>query len=193
MYFPSPPFKLKEFSFLKSKKRHIEKFATLVMDGEVKESEINKIFDEIYVNKYYTEAQAIEIIQKISIASYRVSYKRTDYQVPSGEALIYLSKFIKIEGSINLKILYALFDYLIYAEKRKNGRNCFNFRNIDNEYLYTNFLKRLHHLNKKDKQLRVAKNIERIFNKLKNGSQNSQALRSPNLENIKLESIFPIQ
>jgi len=161
-------FELNNFSFIYSSELKVKRFANLVIDGDINETEINEKFDEIKEINDYTEEEANRIIQKISIAAYIVPIERTDYQVPSGEALIYMSDFIKIKGSINLKILYALFDYIVVDKKDENNNNHYYFRNRNNKEVYPDFRERLHYLNKKDKQLETAKNIEKIFNDLNN-------------------------
>ena len=74
----------------------------MVEEGEVKDSEINIIFNKIKA-KTYDEGEAKIMIKNIVLASFNIHSKRTDYQTPTKEALIHLGKFIKMKGSTNYK------------------------------------------------------------------------------------------
>jgi len=134
-------FKLEKFNFIKATKNQIKEYTILVNNGLVNEFEINKKFEEIKKNKYYSEEEAVFIIQNLTIASFLVPYERTDFQVPCGEALIYVSQFIEIEGgSINLKILYALFRCLVVVEKDENNKRQYSFTNLTGKEIYPDLL-----------------------------------------------------
>ena len=63
--------------------------------------------------------------------------------------------------------MYALFHCLVVIEKDENNKPQYSFTNLTGKEIYPDFLDRLLSLNKKDKKLKVAKDIERIFNELK--------------------------
>jgi len=154
-------FELSKFNFLTSSEKHIKKFANLVNEGRVSDLVIDEKFNEIKKNNY-SEKKAKIIIKNITIASYNVSRERTDYQTLSDESLVHLVKFIKIRGSINLKLLYALFSNVIYKKKKNyyfNRKSCGEV-NLD-------FNNRLYYLGNKDQKTKIGKKIKRIYNELK--------------------------
>eukprot|EP00833_Pecoramyces_ruminatium_P017876 jgi/Orpsp1_1/1191908/evm.model.d7180000089314.1 len=131
-------FELSKFNFLTSSEKHIREFAHLVEIGKVSDSVINEKFNEIKTNKF-NEKKAKIIIKNITIASYNVSRERTDYKTLSDEALVHLVKFIKIKGSINLKILYALYSNVIKYVKYKNKKKNYYFNSESSEEVYSDF------------------------------------------------------
>ncbi|OUM60176.1 hypothetical protein PIROE2DRAFT_14127 [Piromyces sp. E2] len=156
-------FELSEFSFITSSEKEIRQFVILINNGDIREPEINSKLDPIKERNDYTEEEAIDIIQNITIATSDVPYERTDFQAPAGEALLHLAKFINIEGSINLKLLYCSYKYLFDNEIDENGNIQYHFSGISNKEIYPDFLQRTYYLNKKDKQLEIAVEIEGAY------------------------------
>jgi len=91
-------------------------FGKEVKRGNIDEKQINDVFDYIKSKKEITEDEAIITIKNIVLSRYYVPFERTDFITPSGEALLHLANFIKIEGSPSFKILYALYKYQIDEE-----------------------------------------------------------------------------
>jgi len=150
---------IKGINFLTSCRRDIEHFANLVISGDVKYSEIEETFKKIKL-KIYNEEDAITIVNNLIIASNIVPFQRTDYQTPSSEALLYTLKFINIEGSINLKISYALFTYLVTTRVSSNNKKHYHLNVIGNKNLFAEFNKRLEHLSDKDKNSDTGQRIK---------------------------------
>eukprot|EP00833_Pecoramyces_ruminatium_P005274 jgi/Orpsp1_1/1179306/evm.model.c7180000068832.1 len=82
--------------------------------GEIKSSDLKNIVEDVK-SKNYSEEEAIITIKNIIIVKFIISYARTDIQTYCGEALLYLTNFIKVKGSVNYKILYA--EYRSQVEK----------------------------------------------------------------------------
>ena len=157
------PFQIDSFSFINSSVDAVREYSREVACGDVEETVINEKFKEIQ-SKEYTKIEAIAIIQKLTISKNIVHLGRTDYQVPCGEAIIYLTNFITVEGSINLKILYALFGYLIDCEKYEDSiKNLNLFENSCCKEIFPEVADRLESLNKKDKTLELAHDIKEIY------------------------------
>jgi len=111
---------LKKINFLTSSDHTIGYFAESVKDGTVTESEFNKILKKIKKKKY-TEKEAI-IVKNLLFASSFLTYQRTDYEVPSNEALLHVLKYVNIKGSANLNVLYSLFRNMTKVKKDKNKK-----------------------------------------------------------------------
>jgi len=69
----------------------------------------NFIFIYIYLNFIYnhTEEKAIKLIENVTLIKH-VNLINTEFLAYSGRLLLTAAKFIKKEGSLNFKILYAL-------------------------------------------------------------------------------------
>jgi len=156
-------FKIDNFSFINSSSDEVREYSEEVARGDVEETVINEKFMEIQTRNY-SIIEAIAIIQKLTISKNIVHLGRTDYQVPCGETIIYLTNFITVEGSINLKILYALFGYLVDYEKYEDSiKNSNLFENSCCKEIFPDVSDRLYSLNKKDKTLELAQDIKEIY------------------------------
>ena len=111
---------LKKINFLTSSDHTIGYFAESVKDGTVTESEFNKIFDKN--KKKNSEKKAVIVVKKLLFADSFVSYQRTDYEIPSNEALLHVLKYVNIKGSANLNVLYSLFRNMTKVKKDKNKK-----------------------------------------------------------------------
>jgi len=158
-------FELSKFNFLTSSEKQIRRFAILVDEGRVSDSVIKEKFQVIKTKKY-NEKKAKIIIKNITIASYNVSRERTDYQTLSDEALVHLVKFIKIRGSINLKIIYALFSNVIHYIRYKDKKKKYYFNKKSCGEVNSDFYNRLYYLGNKDQKTKIGKKIKRIYNEL---------------------------
>ncbi|OUM67207.1 hypothetical protein PIROE2DRAFT_58936 [Piromyces sp. E2] len=156
---------LSKLDFLTSPDYVIENFAYSVEEGTIEESEVKEIFDKIK-SKKYTEEEAKKIVKNIILASSIVPEQRTDYQFPSNEALLHVLSFIDIKGSANLKILYSLFPYIIGIEKDEDNNEYCYFNETGPKEIYSEFCDRFYCMSSKDKNLDIAKRIEKIYNKL---------------------------
>jgi len=156
-------FKIENFSFINSSVEDVREYSDEVVNGKVKESVINEKFMEIQTRNY-SIIEAIAIIQKLTISKNIVHLGRTDYQVPCGEAIIYLTNFITVEGSYNMKLLYALFGYLVDCEKYEDSiKNLNLFENSCSEEILPEVIERIHYLSEKEKTLELAQDIEEIY------------------------------
>ena len=156
-------FKIDNFSFINSSSDEVREYSEEVARGDVEETVINEKFMEIQARNY-SIIEAIAIVQKLTISKNIVHLGRTDYQVPCGETIIYLTNFITVEGSINLKILYALFGYLVDYEKYEDSiKNSNLFENSCCKEIFPDVSDRLYSLNKKDKTLELAQDIKEIY------------------------------
>jgi len=160
--------KIDSFSFINSPVEDVRKYSREVACGNIKESVINEKFMEIQSRKY-SEKEAVGIIQKLTISKNIVHSKRIDYQVPCGEAIIYLTNFITVEGSYNMKLLYALFGYLVDCEKYEdNNKNSLFFKNSCSKEIFPEVIGRIKSLSEKEKKLELAQKIEEIYKILTN-------------------------
>jgi len=156
-------FKIENFSFINSPVEDVREYSDEVVNGKVKESVINEKFMEIQTRNY-SIIEAIAIIQKLTISKNILNIGRTDYQVPCGEAIIYLTNFITIEGSYNMKLLYALFGYLVDCEEYEDSiKNLNLYENSCNEEIFPEVIERIHYLSEKEKTLELAQDIEEIY------------------------------
>jgi len=160
--------------FLTSSEKDIERFADAISEGEIVESKFNKIFDNI-INKEYTEEEAIIVIKNIIIAQYQVNFNRTDFQVRIEEALLYLATFINKEGSINVKLIYALFSVAFEVEELKEEGDeiaiTYEKNTKTNGNIFLELNERLKTMSEKDKPLVLLEkevfsdSIKRLFNR----------------------------
>ena len=104
--------------FLTSPEIHIKIFGNSVDEGSFKYSELKEIFDKVKKNKIYQRRNII-VIKTILLASFQVYFERTDFHISSGEALLQLADTFEIDGSLTLKILYALFLYMFEKTKKR--------------------------------------------------------------------------
>ena len=156
-------FKIDNFSFINSPSDEVREYSNKVVCGDVEETVINEKFKEIQTRKY-SEKEAIAIIQRLTISKNIVNLGRTDYQVPCGEAIIYLTNFITVEGSYNMKLLYALFGYLVdYEKDEDNNKNIFFYSNSCCEEILPEVYERIKSLSEKEKTLELAQDIEEIY------------------------------
>jgi len=154
------------FSFINSPVDAVRKYSSEVACGNIKESVINEKFMEIQSRKY-SEKEAVGIIQKLTISKNIVHSKRTDYQVPCGEAIIYLTNFITVEGSYNMKLLYALFGYLVDCEKYEDSiKNSNFFKNSCSEEIFPEVTRRIKSLSEKEKKLELVQEIVDLYKAL---------------------------
>jgi len=70
---------------------------------------IKRFLNELKTEENISEEKAINLIKNISIAKSDVPLNIIDFHCLFDKALMYLSKFIKIYGSEDLKIMYALY------------------------------------------------------------------------------------
>lgn len=79
-----------------------------VKNGDIEVSEIKHILKTIKKIKY-SEQDACTVVKNICLLMYYVPLERTDFHTYCGKAMLHVIKFIKINGSTNYKILYALY------------------------------------------------------------------------------------
>jgi len=158
-------FELDKFNFLTSSEKDIRYFTDSVYEGTINESEFNKIFNEIKLNKY-SEEEAKIVVSNLVFASFLLPNQRTDYQVPSNEALLHVLSFIDIEGSANLKIIYSIFSVITIFEEDID-KEYYELKREVSEELYLEINNRLSYMSNKDKKLEIANKIENIYKALK--------------------------
>jgi len=164
-----------DLNFLTSSEIDIRCFGNLVKKGKIGDSKINETFEKIKSNTY-SEEDSKTIIKNLIIASHNVDSERTDYQTPLNETLLYMVKFININGSINLKILYALFPFVITTVKDKKNNEYYIFNEKSDTKINSEFSNRLHYMNEKDKKEDIAKEIKEIYTSLRNKVHKSSFL-----------------
>lgn len=97
------------FNFATSTEEACIQFGIHVKSGEIAEYEMIKPLAAIKKMEDFSQDQAIAVIKNISLAAYYVPTERTDFQLVYSEALLHAARVLNIEGTINLKILYALY------------------------------------------------------------------------------------
>eukprot|EP00833_Pecoramyces_ruminatium_P007162 jgi/Orpsp1_1/1181194/evm.model.c7180000076248.1 len=90
--------------------------------GEIKGSDLKNIVENLK-SKKYSEEEAIITIKNIIIVLFDISYDRTDIQTYCGDALLYLTNYIKVEGSENYKILYAEYRSQVEKDEKSLKKN----------------------------------------------------------------------
>eukprot|EP00833_Pecoramyces_ruminatium_P014633 jgi/Orpsp1_1/1188665/evm.model.d7180000066370.1 len=96
-----------EIDFTKCTKEECLRFAKMVVNDEIKEKTLKKLFYS-FINNKYSEEDAINLIKNIIIIRYHVNLSKTGFLAYSGRLLLTAAKFINKKGSLNFKILYAL-------------------------------------------------------------------------------------
>ena len=84
-------------------------FANKVRHGEIDIFQVKKIFDYYKKRSNYTEKEAISIIKNVTLIAYYGPSKRVDFQTHCNILLLNIASYINISGSLNLKVLYALY------------------------------------------------------------------------------------
>lgn len=159
-------FKIDNFGFINSSSDEVREYSEEVARGDVEETVINEKFMEIQTRNY-SIIEAIAIIQKLTISKNIVHLGRTDYQVPCGETIIYLTNFITVEGSYNMKLLYALFGYLVDCEKYEDSiKNSNFFKNSCSEEIFPEVTRRIKSLSEKEKKLELVQEIVDLYKAL---------------------------
>jgi len=59
------------------------------------------------------------IIKNLALTIFCVKFSRTDYITPCGEIILYLTNFIKVEGSLSFKVLYAIYKAIVDENKNR--------------------------------------------------------------------------
>jgi len=93
-------------------------FAERIKSGEIEIYTIEDTLNYIKNKKNYTEEQAIFTIKNLVLTLCYTPFERTDYLALCGETLIYLTNFIKKEGSTNFKIYYAIYKSQIEEDEK---------------------------------------------------------------------------
>jgi len=83
-------------------------FAEMIEKDQIKKRKLKNIFYHFINKNYYTEEKAIKLIVNITLVKQHVNKTKTEFLAYSGRLLLTAAKFIKKQGSLNLKILYAL-------------------------------------------------------------------------------------
>jgi hypothetical protein len=95
--------------FIASSEEICRSYGLQVKDGKLDGTDMNKPLEAIKGKSDFSEKEAVTVIKNISLAAYYVPIERTDFQSICSEALLYAAKSIAAEGSLNFKILYALY------------------------------------------------------------------------------------
>jgi len=104
---------------LKSTSNSFESFGDDVQINKIPPSKYKKTILSFKKIKYCSEKEAIELIKNLVLASTHVSPERFDFQTYLGEALLHLTKFIKInKRSKNFKIMYALYKSQVKKDEK---------------------------------------------------------------------------
>jgi len=152
-----------KIDFLTTSEEDIRYFGDMADEGLFKYSELKEIFDKVKKTKY-TREEIIIVIKNIILASFQVSFERTDFHTLSGEVLLQLADTFEIKGSLNLKILYALFLYIFKKEKSEKSDYSLNYRiPLD---LCIELYNRVYNLSKSDEQKETGILIKRVCEEL---------------------------
>jgi len=152
-----------KIDFLTSSEDYIKTFGSMANEGLFKYSELKEVFDKVKKTEY-TREEIIIVIKNIILASFRIPYERTDFHTLSGEALLQLADTFEIDGSLNLKILYALFLYIFKKEKNEKSDYSLNYRiPLD---LCMELCNRAYNLSKSDEQKETGILIKRVCDEL---------------------------
>jgi hypothetical protein len=95
--------------FITSQEGECKQYGLMVKDGKLDGDAMSKPLQAVKEKGDLTETVAIDVIKNISLAAYYVPIERTDFQLICNETLSHAAKSITAEGSINFKILYALY------------------------------------------------------------------------------------
>lgn len=104
-------------NFATSSEETCKQFGMQVKSGEISESQMTAPLEAVKSKGDFTTNDAVTVIKNISLAAYYVSTERTDFQSVCGEALLHAASFIPTEGSLNFKILYALYKSQVKADE----------------------------------------------------------------------------
>jgi len=156
----------KKINFLISSIRTVGKFGIKVKEGKVTESEFNVVFKKIKQKKY-TEKEASIVVKNLLFASSFISSRRTDYEIPSNEALLHVLKYVNIKGSANLKVLYSLLRNMTKIKKNKNNKKHFVCRKKISKIAFKEFRDRINFITNTDKELKITKEILTAYEDLK--------------------------
>jgi len=97
-----------KINFLIDNAEKLLDFGKKIAKGKIEISEMIEILNEVQKYKY-TEKEAIIVITNLTLAQYYVNYKLTTFHYYCGKSLLYAAQFINTEGSLNYKIIYALY------------------------------------------------------------------------------------
>ena len=93
----------------KSTSKNFESFGIDVQINKISPSKYKITILNFKKIKYYSENKAIKLIKNLILAVWHVSPEKLDFQTYIGEALLHLTKFIKInKRSRNFKIMYEI-------------------------------------------------------------------------------------
>jgi len=147
-----------------SSEREIIDFAKKVASGQIDNKKIEKIFRKIKRIRKCDVKKAMYTIKNIELSLYYVRFERTDYQAPSGEAILHLNKFIQSEGSVNYNILVSLFLTQIDIYHDDTGKQYYFFHKKTRRELVERLVDRFETLDEMDEK--VAAKWKEEFNKL---------------------------
>jgi len=83
-------------------------FAEIIEKDQIKNKKIKSIFYHFINKDDYTEEKAIKLIVNVTLIKQHVNKTKTEFLTYSGRLLLIAAKFIKKQGSLNFKMLYAL-------------------------------------------------------------------------------------
>ncbi|ORX80527.1 hypothetical protein BCR32DRAFT_327684 [Anaeromyces robustus] len=86
-----------------------KQYGIYVKTGELNGSCMTGPLEEIKNKNNFSFEEAVIVIKNITLAAYYVPIERTDFQFVYSKALLHAASFIDGNGSLNFKILYALF------------------------------------------------------------------------------------
>jgi len=119
--------------------------------------------------KVCSEKEAINLINNLSLASYRVSTENLEYQTYIGEVLLHITKFINLKNrSKNFKLLYALYKSQV-KENEKDFKLCIDLNLM--EYIAIK-IKNLDKEDKKHSEHIIIKVLKELMSKDKSGRFN---------------------
>jgi len=97
-----------KIDLIKCTKEECIQFAEKIVKDKIEEDELKNIFDYYIIKDDYKEEDAVNLIKNVILIVQNVNLSKTEFNTYSGRLLLSAAKYIKIEGSLNLKILYAL-------------------------------------------------------------------------------------
>jgi len=97
-----------KINFLTDDEEKFIDFGKKIANGEIEISEMIEILNEVQKYKY-TEKKAIIVITNLTLTLYYVAYEITTFHYYCGKSLLYAAQFINTKGSLNYKIIYALY------------------------------------------------------------------------------------
>ncbi|OUM64274.1 hypothetical protein PIROE2DRAFT_60793 [Piromyces sp. E2] len=140
-------------------------FGDSVIKGKLKDYQIKIIMEDLK-KENYTEKEAIFVITNLAEVAFYVPFFYINFHAYCDDALYYIAGFIKQEGSVNFKIIYAL--YKSQVDETETKLNINSSRRII--YTIKRYFEQGGLLNEdKEKAYHIKENLNKILKKENKG------------------------